>query len=74
MVRAVKFENYEEEKAKKVLQFMAVKYGKTVLDTLQEVQVTFKDNPGVTFTFVGSIPEMLSQATAVQRDIATLLK
>jgi len=56
------------------LQFMAVKYGKTVLDTLQEVQVTFKDNPGVTFTFVGSIPEMLSQATAVQRDIATLLK
>lgn len=69
MVRAVKFENYEEEKAKKVLQFMGTTYGKAVLDTMQEVQVTFKELPGMTFTFVGSIPEMLSQASAVQRDL-----
>ena len=72
MVRAVKFDNYEEEKAKKVLQFMGVTYGKSVLDTLQEIQVTYKDSPGMTFTFVGSIPEMLSQATAVQRDLVKL--
>ena len=72
MVRAVKFDNYEEEKAKKVLQFMGVTYGKSVLDTLQEIQVTYKDTPGMTFTFVGSIPEMLSQATAVQRDLVKM--
>jgi hypothetical protein len=72
MVRSVKFENYEEEKAKKVFQFMAVTYGKTVLDTLQEMQVSFKNSPGMTFVFVGSIQEMLSQATAVQRDLANL--
>jgi hypothetical protein len=69
MVRAVKFDNYEEEKAKKVLQFMAVTYGKTVLDTLNEIQVSFANNPDMTFIFVGSIPEMLSQASAVQRDL-----
>jgi hypothetical protein len=72
MVRAVKFDNYEEDKAKKVLQFMGVTYGKSVLDTLQEIQVTFKDNPDMTFIFVGSIPEMLSQATAVQHDLVKL--
>ena len=72
MIRSVKFENYAEETAKKMFQFMAVTYGKTVLDTLQEMQVSFKDNPDMTFTFVGSIPEMLSQATAVQRDLAKI--
>ena len=69
MVRSVKFENYSEETAKKVLQFLAVTYGKTVLDTLQEIVVTFKDSPGVAFTFVGNIPEMLNQASAVQKDL-----
>ena len=48
---------------------MAVTYGKTVLDTLNEIQVSFANNPDMTFIFVGSIPEMLSQASAVQRDL-----
>lgn len=72
MIRSIKFENYDEVKAKGTLQFLAVQYGKAILDTLNEIQVSYAANPGVTFTFNGNVPEMLNQASTVQRDLGKL--